>query len=398
MPDPIRVCIFDRVAAAERSFRTPFEHLGNVKVMGEYASWDTLRDCLRFNGVDAVAVNLDDPAGAGFEVVQRIAQSMPTVGVIGLSERKDPQSIIRAMRAGCGQFVCCPIDLEDLRSALERIWASRAAGVQFSKRICVVGSSGGAGTTSIVCNLAMELAHLSQRRCGLVDLNLEFGDVACAFDARPKFSVADLCREAAELDRTLVAKAVDELPCNVSILARPENVNDATYVTPEALDHVLRIMAEMYPYVVIDLPRAFNSVNAVAIRGADHVLIVTQLGVPFIRNATRIYECLLHMGADESIIEVVINRCRASFERISPEEVASHFGRPVFAMIPNDYRRVQSALDLGHPIVADAPTSPARVAIQEMARQLLGTDSNGMAPVAAAAPSGGLLRKLWRKG
>ena len=42
----------------------------------------------------------------------------------------------------------------------------------------------------------------------------------------------------------------------------------------------------------------------------------------------------------------------------------------MFATIPNDYKRITASRDLGHPIVADAPNSPARAAIEEMARSL----------------------------
>jgi MinD-like ATPase involved in chromosome partitioning or flagellar assembly len=63
-------------------------------------------------------------------------------------------------------------------------------------------------------------------------------------------------------------------------------------------------------------------------------------------------------------------------------------------MIPNDYRRVQSSLDLGHPIVTDAPTSPARVAIQEMAKKLA---SDRLGDERTLAAPSGFLGKLWRR-
>jgi Flp pilus assembly CpaE family ATPase len=42
----------------------------------------------------------------------------------------------------------------------------------------------------------------------------------------------------------------------------------------------------------------------------------------------------------------------------------------VFARIPNDYKQAISALDLGHPIAASAPSSPVRLAIQEMSQRI----------------------------
>jgi pilus assembly protein CpaE len=100
------------------------------------------------------------------------------------------------------------------------------------------------------------------------------------------------------------------------------------------------------------------------------------------------------MGADEDRIEIVLNRCKANYERISPEEVEAHFGRPVFAMIPNDYRRVQSALDFGQPVATDSPSSPVRLALQEMARRIATEDSPD---TLGKAGSEGLFGKLWKR-
>ena len=120
----------------------------------------------------------------------------------------------------------------------------------------------------------------------------------------------------------------------------------------------------------IVLLAAVSPATAAALTNADRVLIITQLAIPFLRNATRIYEGLLQMGADEDRLSVVLNRSNANFERIKAEEVEKHFGRPIFAVIPNDYKHIGTSRDLGHPIVSDAPNSPARRAIQEIARRL----------------------------
>src|SRR5690606_36945329 len=132
--------------------------------------------------------------------------------------------------------------------------------------------------------------------CALVDLNLEFGDVACAFDCSPMYSVVDVCRDGIQLDSIILGKALYDLPCNVSILARPDRVEHAREVTPEGVQVMFGVLSSMFPYIVVDLPRAFDYTSAAALSPADHILIVTQLSVPFLRNATRIHRVLLDMG------------------------------------------------------------------------------------------------------
>ncbi|GMV95692.1 MAG: AAA family ATPase [Phycisphaerae bacterium] len=396
MASLLRVYLFDRSNGNETSLRPAFEQTPGTVIVGSASSFDELREWLRHGQLDVVAVNLDNQPEQDLQVVQRVTEIAPSCGVVGVSARQDPASIIAAMRAGCSQFVCAPIDPKDLDQALGRIRAARMATPSASKRVCVIGAAGGSGATSIACNLAMELAHISDRRCALVDLNLEFGDVACAFDCTPRFSLADVCQDGVEVDRVLLGKALHELPCNVSILARPEQLEDAGKVTPEGVQEMLRVLSEMLPFVVIDLPRSFNVLNAAAVRNADKVLIITQLGVPFIRNASRIYENLRLMETPEDAIEIVLNRCKSVYERIGPDDVESHFGKPVFAMIPNDYRRVQTALDLGHPIVADAPNTPARLAIQQMARRIAGVEGASEHQARPVKAGTGLFARFWK--
>jgi Flp pilus assembly CpaE family ATPase len=116
------------------------------------------------------------------------------------------------------------------------------------------------------------------------------------------------------------------------------------------------------------------------------VLIVSQLTVPHLRNATRIYEHLLKRGAIEDRIDLVLNRCNANFERIRPDEVEKHFGRPVLSIIPNDYKALGASRDLGRPVMSDAPQSPARLAIKRLARELAGQEAIDRA------------RRGWRRG
>ena len=179
------------------------------------------------------------------------------------------------------------------------------------------------------------------------------------------------------------------------LLARPERVEDGRQVAPESVERLLQLLEGMYSNVIIDLPRSFNFFSSAAVDRADLNLVVAQLSVPSVRNAYRVYELLLQMGAEEDRIELVLNRYNADHERVRVEDVERHFGRPVFAKIPNDYLQVMTALDFGHPIQANAPTSPARVAIQEMAKKIAGEFRSGDAVASKGSSKKGLFQRIW---
>ncbi len=394
MQHSIRACLYTTDDSTGLRVRAALGELTRVQVISEVSSWEQMRDCLGRTEVDLILANLDPDVDAALKVIQLAVRAIPEMGIVGISERTDPQTIIKAMRTGCSQFVCAPIEVADLESAVSRIEATRLSTVQSSRRICVIGSAGGVGATTIACNLALELGHLTERATALVDLNLDFGDVAAAFDAAPKYTVADVSTMDSEVDRTMLEAAMHPLPCNVHLLARPAKLNEAHTVSPDGIVRTLQLLAGSYGFVVVDLARSCTTGNAAAIEEADLVLVVAQLQVPSIRNAHRVIESLLQMGADEDRIELVINRSKADHERLKVADVEESFGRPVFAMVPNDYRAVAAALDLGHPIRANAPSSPTRIAILEMARKISQEFRSETPP--APTPRG-FFGRLWGK-
>lgn len=388
MSEPLRVCLFN--PDNKLPLHQPFEQIPKLLIVGRCGTWDELQNELRHSPLDAVAVNLDCPTG--MDMVQRASIVAPGCGIIGISQNSEPAMIIRAMRAGCSQFVQWPVDISDLTQAIDQVRSAVTFRRSPSKRVCVIGSSGGSGATTVACNLAIELAHMIERPCALVDLNLEFGDVGCVFDCDPPYNVSDLCREEVGIDNLLLEKAFHALPSNVSVLVSPKTLAQAREVTPEGVLEMLEAAGRMFPHIVIDLPRTIDATSFAAISDANQILIVAQLGVSFIRNATRIYEFLCELGVNEERIQIILNRHKANFQSIEPDDVASHFGKPIFGIIPNDYKRVQASLDHGHPIMADEPNSPARLAIQEIARTLAGDD---LKEVRLRNPSG-LFNRLFK--
>ncbi len=390
-----RVCVFDSSGAPLKPIKEACATITGVQVVSEVYSWNALQEALTARGFDAVLVNLDPADDSECILVRRISEVSPDVGIIGVSTDASSEAIIAAMRGGCHQFVRWPIEPTDLTQALESIGKRRPDSERAkSNCIAVMGSSGGAGATTIACNLAIELAQLAHQSVAVVDLDLQLGDVACAFDCSPQFSIADACKTGIESDASVVARIAHKLPNNVSVVARPDRVGDCDEIAPAAIEKMLRMLGESYPFVVLDLPRFFSPLTLAGLEAADRVLVVTQLSVPFLRNATRIRNHLREAGANDSHIEFIINRSNANFERITINEASQHLGKPIFGNVPNDYRRVTAARDLGHPIMSNSPNSPARLAIQDIARKLV----SAVQPAdEAAASSGGILGFLRRK-
>ena len=372
MNGDIKTCIYcESVDDAYTSqLRTSLDRHAAIHIVTEANDKAGLADCLERLPISLLVVDLDPEPSSALQVVEDISARFPALAIVALSAKPDPELILSAMRSGCRQFIPKPIDLQDLTKALKLL--TRSAGDEQAKTertICLIGSSGGCGVTTIAANLAIEMAQLAGEPCALVDLQLEFGSVATYFDSRPAHTIADLTNSSSEIDTHIVEQAMTVLPSNVALLARPERVDQAANVNPESIARILKVLAQRYDSVLVDTPCRFDGISIAALEMASSVMLVLQLSVPSIRNAQRLYKPLIQYGMPAEKILPVVNRSTRN-SPVLPQDVEEHLGTSVFAVIPNDYKTVQGALDFGRPLLNESPDSPVRKAIAQIARRL----------------------------
>ena len=163
-------------------------------------------------------------------------------------------------------------------------------------------------------------------------------------------------------------------------------------ISEEAIRRSLEAVAGVYENVVIDLPRHLDARSMIALHRADIVLIVCQLLVPSIRNARRYFETLVSLGVPEDRIEFVVNRAGGRTDRLSTQDVEDVTQKPLYATVPNDYQFVARSIDLGRPVLALDRNNAVRVAIRDIADQILGD-----AEAAGAKNGRGFLRRFLSK-
>lgn len=366
--------------------------LSFLRRKGEVTSPESLAEILQENEINLVFFHLDPECAPVLEVIEQVSTRFPDLPMIALSHDTHPEAILGPMRAGCDQFVCEPIDHADLAAAVARIASKRLISGTQCRRICVTGGSGGAGTTSLAANLALEIGHLTDRGCALVDLDLQFGDLAVNFDIEPKYTIFDLAVSGPEVDKSMLVGSMCSLPENVSLLARPREIGQDEQVTPETIHRVIELLGGVYENIVVDIPREVSARTLAAFTQADTVLIVCQMIVPGIRNAKRYYDALVQGGVDGDRIHYVVNRYSGNSGRMNIKDVEAVIKQPVYTRIPSDYEFVAQSLDLGQPIASDDKKNPVRSAICAMAEQIIGDGS--AESVSVKTPKKGLLGRL----
>jgi len=371
MSEVIQVCLYNTDSEALEELHSHISNLNFIRFVGHVDDEFELLALTSEKNLGLVFFNLDPEPQQVIEVIEQFSARFPEIALVALSSQTSPEAILAPMRVGCDQFVCTPIDPEDLARAVSRVASKRLLCQGKSRRTCVVGASGGVGATSIASNLALEIGHSTQHACAFVDLDLQFGDVAANFDAEAKYTLFDIASSTDNIDRTVLESVLTEAAENVLVLARPFAVDQAAMITPEVVHHAIDQLSSIYENVVIDLPRKLSPLEFAALEQADCVLIVCQLLVPSIRNARRYLDAIVAHGIPEDRIHIILNRGDTSTGRVSREDLADTIKRPIVAVIPNDFQFMARALDFGQPGGTTDRNNAVGLAIAKLAKYVV---------------------------
>jgi pilus assembly protein CpaE len=247
---------------------------------------------------------------------------------------------------------------------------------------------GGAGKTVLACNLAATFARQHNRKTLLLDLDLQFGDVAIMMGIEPEKTIYDLVMARRELDTDALAGYVTAHQAGVHVLPAPLRPEDAELVTEERLGHLFSVAKESYDVIVVDTPPFFHGPVLSTLDRTDQLLLVAALDVPSVKNVKLTMQTLDLLHYPKERRHLLLNRS-GSKVGLKPQEIERALEMKVEFEVPVD-REVAVSVNRGVPIALSNPKSGVSKSLQEIADKLVPQRAAG------AGASGG--RKFRRKG
>ncbi|HXJ21548.1 MAG TPA: AAA family ATPase [Polyangia bacterium] len=299
-------------------------------------------------GAAIVSVRSDTPQRFG--LIHNIAAAGGVVIVV--SESKDPELILRSMRAGAREFVL-DSDHEELRLAVRTHAKVTYGGGEIGQVVTIFGAKGGVGATAIATNLAGAMQRRSLRVC-LVDLDLYLGDVLAFLDIPGSYSITDVLANMSRLDRDLLATSVTKHRSGVSVLAQSSKVEEAEQIKGPDITALLEFLRRNYDFVIVDGVRGFDELSLAALDGSQHVFMTLTQDVPAVRNGQRCLELFGRLQYDQGRIKLLLNRF-AKASKITLEVVSETLGQPVTHTISNDFLLLIDAINRGVLLTEVAP-------------------------------------------
>jgi len=297
-----------------------------------------------------VDLRSDSPGGLG--AIERLRAGHPNVAIFAVAQTTEPDLILQAMRAGANEFFSCPVPEEAFHGAIRRTAArretSQGAARQPSQTLVFFGAKGGAGTTTVAVNAAVELARVSKRPTLILDLKPCFGEVGLFLGMRPRFTVLDAIDNLHRLDRDFLRELVAKHKSELEILAGSEQADRPSAADGGAIEELFRVLGRAYDFIVVDAGNTINSSIIGALYAADILFVVVNPDVPSVRNAQRMIDRVRQLGVGGERVRVLLNR--AGTPGVAPAQIETALGYPVHHAFPSDQTTVSMALNSGVPL------------------------------------------------
>jgi pilus assembly protein CpaE len=319
---------------------------------------------------DVIIIDLDSIPEYALELVESFcAHGASTVMVYSAQTNSD--MLVRCMRAGAREFLTMPFASGVVAEALVRASARRSvvrpARKTAGKLLVFLGAKGGSGTTTLACNFAVALAQESGQSTLLIDLDLPLGDAALNLGIIAEYSTINALQNSGRLDSSFLATLLIKHSSGVSVLAAPGKFPQYQ-ATNEQIDKLMAVARMEFDNVVVDVGSRLDLTGTALFREASAIYLITQVGIPELRNSNRLISSFFTTGGPK--LEIVINRWAPKTLGVAEEHITKALTRPAQWKVPDDYATVRRMQNTATPLALE--DSPISRMIRTMARAVTG--------------------------
>jgi pilus assembly protein CpaE len=389
MPEPksaarkIRLLVVDDIPETRDNVKKLLYFEDDIEILGTAANGrEGIEMALRLEP-DIVLMDINMPGMDGIAASEAISTQLPNVQVVMMSVQGEADYLRRSMLAGAREFLIKPFSGEELVTSIHRVHqlgaarrlaaappvviAPEAPPPKGARMIVVLGTKGGAGSTTIAANLAVALRDESKERVALVDANFEFGDIGVLLNLPTNRTIADLVGDDVDIDEELLNGVMANHPSGIRVLLAPARPEMAELITPDLLKRAMPIVRGMFDFIIIDLWKSFQESMIYLLDSADQILLVSTSDIPSIKNTKLFFELADQLGYPSRKTIFVLNKDDGR-SGVNVKDIQATIKHPVRAVINKDERTTLLALNRGTPFVNTQRSLPISHSIASLAR------------------------------
>jgi len=300
-------------------------------------------------------IDCDRDPELALETMERLQDIFLTkLNVIAISSHMDAGFLLRAMRAGCNEFLNRPLDVKELAGSLVRFQnrhiVDSLVQQNLGRIITFFGVKGGVGTTTLAVHLAINIVGRQHKRTLLIDHRHELGHVALYLGLKEsQYHFGELVRNVDRLDTDLLNGFVTKHASGLEVLASPDMCAPPHKGTPEEIEYIMTFLRTQYDYILVDSSVAYTETLPALLHCSDEICMISTPDVAALRDLARHIE---HLSLNDSVtgkLRIIINRSTSN-DAVSAEQIAELVRFPVYIAIPNNYADLVRSINAGEPI------------------------------------------------
>ncbi len=284
-----------------------------------------------------------------------------------------------ARAVGVAAFLTPDAELEDVedlfdraRNLAMRVRATAVAARDSEARtpgrvVSVISPKGGVGKTTVASNIAVGLAN-DDERVVLVDLDVQFGDVASTLGISTRHTVVDALGKSAARDDFVLRTLLSGHSSGASVLAAPESPAAADLLDHRRIGHLLRQLSAEFDHVIVDTAPGLSEQTLAAIEQSSAIVAVGGLDMSSARGLRTSLDLLRELHLLPRVTQLVLNAVERGVG-LTVDEFEGIVGMPVDVVIPRR-RTVAIAGNHSLAVIDTAPRDPAAKALRRLVRLL----------------------------
>lgn len=236
----------------------------------------------------------------------------------------------------------------------------------------VIGTRGGVGASVVASSVAWLSAEQQGRSTALLDLDVQFGTGALAFDLEPGRGLTDALENPSRIDGLFIERAMVRVGEKLAVLSAEASISQPLLTDGAALFQLQEEMRSAFETVVVDLPRTVVVQHPHLIGDINHIIVVTEQTLAATRDTIRLLG-FLKANAPQAKVTVVANQVGTN----PPPEVArkdfeASIERKIDIVIPLDPKQAVSAAKQGKALAAVAGSGKVGAAFKALMGSLAG--------------------------